>query len=183
MEVYDGSFSAKLESGTTLSDGGLVMIGPLNYPLIMFTDARITFWAYHLTSSTARAYVNLVMDNDRVIEGVTSVSVSGAAVQCENTGGGCLGFTSSDIWIQMKPSGGWYTSVVGDPVLAPVAACTLATPCTLAFWQSKFLTTKVIQVQIDFGFDHAAPPSDTIYIDNVAILNVPAPIEPEVIAA
>ena len=190
-EVYDGSFSARLYSGATASDGGLVMIGPLNFPLSDLTDDRITFWVYHLDEKspvTIHPYVNIVLDNDRVIEGVTSTSVDGSTVLCES-GSGCLGYTAAEIWKQMKPSGGWYTSVDTsvDTVLAPVSSCTLSTPCDLSKWITAFPTSKVIQIQIDFGFFGESGFKQTVYIDDVTIspgdLTIIVLIEPETISS
>jgi hypothetical protein len=184
-ELYDGSFSAKLGTGDAPGDdGGLVMIGPLSWPLSYFVESQITFWAYHLTSTTLKAYVNLVLDNDRVIGGTTSVPVSGT-VTCES-GSGCLGYTGSEIWIKMKPADGasWYTNVPADPVIvaAGVSGCILSAPCTLSTWKAAFPTARVIQVQIDYGF-WPGNPDNFIYIDNVSLLGMTVLVEPEVIAA
>jgi hypothetical protein len=195
--VYDGSFSARLNTGTSSdTDGGAIFIGPLSLPLAYFTDARITFWAYHLNDAGAHPYINIVLDNGRTMEGIGSTPVvAGATVNCESGnlyGSVCKGYPAADWWIQMKPSGGWYTSWAssGDPVLAPVAACTSGSPCTMAFWQSKFPTAKVIQIQIIYGL--WTNTGQTIYIDDVTIPAAPpfglttsmtVPIEPETIPA
>ena len=184
--VYDGSFSAALYTGGTANvDGGEILIGPLSWPLSMFTDARITFWAYHRNDPSAHPYINIILDNGRVLEGLTSTPVSAGATVISETG---QGYPSADIWIQMKPYGGWYTSFPADPVhvAAGTSACTLTSTCPLAFWQSKFPTARVIQVEIVYGIWALGINGGTgqyIYIDNVLLLGMGVPIEPETIAA
>lgn len=183
--VYDGSFSARLSTGGAAGDGGAIMIGPMGLPLSTFTDSRITFWAYHYNDAggydqTHQPYINLVLDNGRVVEGLTSRPVSPTAtVKSEQT----QGFPSADLWIQMKPDGGWYTSFPADPVhvAAGTSICTLTSACKLTFWQSSFPAARVIQIEIVYGLWDTS--GQVIYIDNVSLLGMPVPIEPETIAA
>jgi hypothetical protein len=92
----------------------------------------------------------------------------------------------------MRPAGGadghhtWYTDYGGvDPLLPNTAGgigqCTSANPCTMAQWQKAFPTAKVIQIQILYGLWSSN--SQHIFIDNVSILGVSVPLEPEDIAA
>jgi hypothetical protein len=192
--VYDGSFSARLHTAGADSDAGGIMIGPLSWPLSMFADNRITFWAYHISDAggydqTHQPYIDIVLDNGRVMEGVTSTPVSPTAVVNSLTN---QGYPSADLWVQMKPSGGWYTGFATaptemggstpDPVLAPVAACTLTSTCTMATWQHAFPTARVIQIEIIYGL-WSTGGALSICIDNVSILSYVVPIEPEVISA
>jgi hypothetical protein len=143
----------------------------------MFTAARITYWAYAYNSG-AGAYINIVLDNGRTMEGIGSTSVSGAATTNEVA----QGYPSADLWVQMKPLDKWYTDYGSvDSVLSPVASCTSGSPCTMAFWQHAFPTAKVIQIQIIYGIWSST--GQIIYIDDVSILGVVVPIEPETISA
>jgi hypothetical protein len=180
--VYDGSFSAQLYT-TGASDGGEILIGPLGWPLSYFQDAKITFWTYHRgvlpIDPTAQPYINIVLDNGRVMEGLTSTTVKGGAILSE-----ARGYPGADIWIQMMPSGGWYTSFgTDDSVLSPVSTCLLASTCKMADWQKAFPTAKVIQIEIVYGNWILTTGGQYINIDNVSLLGAIVPIEPEVIAA
>jgi hypothetical protein len=182
--VYDGSFSARLYA--PVGDGGGIMIGPLGWPLSMFADSRITFWAYHYNDAggydpTHQPYINLVLDNGRVMEGLTSRPVSPTAtVTSELT----QTYPSADLWVQMMPYGGWYTSFTTDPVHvhAGTSGCKLTSTCTMAVWQSAFPTARVIQIEIVYGM-WGDGYGQVIYIDNVSILGMIVPIEPETISA
>jgi hypothetical protein len=191
-QVFDGSFSARLFSGHGGGEnGGGIYIGPLDIPLSSLTESQITFWVYHQTSHTlcegpvpeneCHPYVNIVLDNGRKIEGVTSVAVTGATIIYEDD----QGFPSADIWTQMRPTdaplgggGGWYTSYPDDPVLDPVKLCTNSVGgCTLDTWKAAFSTAKVIQIQIQFGL--WTGDDQIVYIDSVMIGTLVVPIEPE----
>jgi hypothetical protein len=186
--VYDGSFSARLHTEGAATDAGGIMIGPLNWPLSMFTDRGITFWAYHINDAgdydpLHQPYINIVLDNGRVMEGVSSRPVSPyVTVHSLNT----QGYPSADLWVQMMPYGGWYTSFTGDPVHvnAGTSACTLAPgpTCTMAFWQHAFPGARVVQIEIIYGL-WSTGGALSICIDNVSILGAVVPIEPETISA
>jgi hypothetical protein len=193
--VYGGSFSARLSTPGGGANGGGIMIGPLGWPLSMFTDGRITFWAYHITDAggydqTHQPYIDIVLDNGRVMEGLTSkpVSVPTSTVNSLIN----QGFPSADLWVQMMPYGGWYTGFATAPtelggstpdtVLAPVAACTLTSTCTMAVWQHAFPTARVIQIEILYG-QWGTGGAMSICIDDASILGVVVPIEPETISA
>jgi hypothetical protein len=189
--VYDGSFSAALYTGTDSDSGGKILIGPLSLPLSVFTDSRITFWAYFYSSETAgyaRPFINIVLDNGRWIEGESSTTMSGAAIKNEVD----QGYRSADLWVLMKPSAGWYTSYPGDPALTAVSGCTLMAPCPLSTWQAAFPTAKVIQIQIEYGSQAPTGQDKLVFIDDVSIpaappfsatMSMTVPIEPETIAA
>jgi hypothetical protein len=182
--VYDGSFSAALYSGDDSDSGSKILIGPLSTPLSSFTDARMTFWAYFYSSETgghARPFINIVLDNGRWIEGESSTPVSGATIKNEED----QGYWSADLWVQMKPSAGWYTSYGTDPVLAGahVDTCTLMNPCQLSTWQAAFPTARVIQIQIEYGSQATTGQGKLVFIDNAVIIGTLVPIEPETIAA
>jgi hypothetical protein len=193
--VYDGSFSARLSTGgpaPAATDGGGIMIGPLGWPLVMFTDSRITFWAYHWSDAGGydqlhQPYIDIVLDNGRVMEGVTSVPVSCTTVPCPAPLPDS--FTNhpypSNLWVQMKPYGGYYTSFPTDPVhvAAGTNLCVFGSACTMASWQHAFPTARVIQIEIIYGQWGGLAGPMTIYIDNVSILGVVVPIEPETISA
>jgi hypothetical protein len=183
--VYDGSFSALLFSGSNSNSGSKILIGPLSWPLSLFADNRITFWAYFYSSETtgyARPFINIVLDNGRWIEGESSTSVSGAAIKNEQD----QGYWSADLWVLMKPSAGWYTSypsaytALGSSI---GSTCTLMTPCPLSTWQTAFPTAKVIQIQIEYGSQASTGQNKIVFIDDVSILGYAVPIEPEVISA
>jgi hypothetical protein len=193
--VHDGSFSARLYTAGTADDGGGIMIGPLAEPLSSFSASRtglwppasqITFWAYHISDvggydQTHQPYINIVLDNGRVMEGLTSVPVSVPTTSVNSLAN--QGYPSADLWVQMKPTDQWYTSFwSSDPVLAPVKTCTLTSTCTMAFWQHAFPTAKVIQIEIVYGQWSTGGPL-SICIDDVSIHGRVVPIEPEVIAA
>jgi hypothetical protein len=175
--VYDGSFSVQLKTGTTASDAGAIYIGPLNMPLSTLSLSGITFWAFHGNDITMQPYVNLVLDNGRIIEGVTMTNVTGPMKDLQDQG-----YPSADLWVQMKPTDQFYTSFgLSDPLLMGKPLGTLASPALLGAWQTAFPTAKVIQIQIIYGFwDHALGPQPlplTIYIDYVGYL------EPETISS
>jgi hypothetical protein len=186
-QVFDGSFSVEIYTGSSGTAGGIIYIGPLSWALSMFTDDRITFWTYHLDDG-ASPYVNIVLDNGRTMEGIGSWPVVPGTVINTQTG---LGFPTSDLWVQMRPAGGvdghhtWYTSTgIGtDPLLVSkgLDTCTSSSPCTMAQWQKAFPTAKVIQIQILYGLWSSN--NQHIFIDNVSILGVPVPLEPEDICA
>ena len=180
--VYDGSFSVQLQ-GTTGGGGGEILIGPMAMPLSYFQDAKITFWTYHRgdpNDAIHQPYINIVLDNGRIMEGLTSTKVqTGATIKSETQG-----YPSADIWIQMMPYGGWYTSFTSDPVHvdAGTSVCTLTSTCNMAFWQSKFPTAKVIQIEIVYG-GWTLTADQYINIDNVSLGGLIVLVEPEVIAA
>ena len=190
--VFEGSFSAELNSGSTPggSDGGAIYIGPLSWPLSMFTPASITYWVYHVgpavsTPDQDSPYVNLVLDNGLTIEGVGALPhPSGFTYQSVQ------GYPSANWWVQMHPEDLFYSSFattpggppVTDPRLTgPVATCDIHTPCPLATWKAAFPTAQVIQVQILFGL--WTETGQTVCVDGVNILGLGVPIEPETIAA
>jgi hypothetical protein len=198
--VYDGSFSARLSTGAspTDSDGGGIMIGPLSVPLSSFskgsTGSWITFWAFHISDAGGydqlhQPYIDIVLDNGRVMEGVSSTPVSVPTTSVNSFSN--QGYPSADLWVQMKPTDQWYTSFPSDPVLAKVKSCTLTnletyhwTNCTMANWTSKaFPTAKVIQVEILYGQWSGLSGAMSICIDDASIHGIPVPIEPEVVAA
>jgi hypothetical protein len=181
--VYDGSFSVQLKA-TMGGGGGEILIGPMAMPLSYFQDAKITFWTYHRgdpNDAIHQPYINIVLDNGRIMEGLTSTKVQpSAAILSE-----ARGYPGADIWIQMMPYGGWYTSFwATDPVHAAVGTnvCKLDSTCNMAFWQSKFPTAKVIQIEIVYG-GWTLTADQTINIDNVSLGGLIVLVEPEVIAA
>jgi hypothetical protein len=182
--VYDGSFSVQLNTGTA-GGGGEILIGPLAYPLKYFQDTgvrKIAFWTYHRSAydPTAQPYINIVLDNGRIMEGLTSTTVqTGATILSE-----ARGYPGADIWIQMMPYGGWYTSFPADQVHvdAGTNVCILTSTCTMAFWQTAFPTARVIQIEIVYG-SWPAGSDQFINIDNVSLVGMAVQIEPEVIAA
>jgi len=184
--VYDGSFSAKLYTAGTASDGGGIMIGPLGWPLSMFTDSRITFWAYHWSDAggydqTHQPYIDIVLDNGRVMEGLTSKPVYVPTTSVNSLDN--QGYPSADLWVQMMPSGGYYTSFPTDPVhvAAGPKVCVFGSTCTMAFWQHAFPTAKVVQIEIIYG-QWSTGGAMSICIDDASILGVLVPIEPETIS-
>jgi hypothetical protein len=200
--VYDGSFSAQLSAGSDTK--GAIMIGPLSLSLSSFSNKTmskwITFWAFHWSDvggydQLHQPYVIIVLDNGRVMLGVTSVPVSCTKVPCPAPLPNSFanqGYPSADLWVQMKPTDMWYTPFPSDPVSAKVSACTLTnletyhwTNCTMANWSKAFPTSKVIQVEIVYGLwgDLGTGPVMTIYIDDASIEGKAVPIEPETISA
>lgn len=184
--VYDGSFSAQLQ-GTANAGGGEILIGPMSMPLSYFQDTgvrKIAFWTYHRgdlpIDPTAQPYIDIVLDNGRVMEGLTSTTVqTGATILSE-----ARGYPGADIWIQMMPYGGWYTSFPTDPVhvAAGTNVCILTSTCTMAFWQKAFPTAKVIQIEIVYG-GWTLTTDQYINIDDVSLGGMIVLVEPEVIAA
>lgn len=186
--VFDGSFSALLYSGTVSGDGGAILLGPVSFPLSDLTNDRITFWTYHFNNNSKQPHVNIVLDNGRTLEGKNSTTVDGSPIKCEKTGAGsgCQGYPSADIWVQMMPKDQFFTSFPADPVLAPVASCTIGSPCPLATWITAFPTANVIQIQIVYDFSSVGS-GFVIFIDDVAIFpngsSIIAPIEPETVSS
>jgi hypothetical protein len=153
----------------------------------MFTDGRITFWAYHISDAGGydqihQPYIDIVLDNGRVMEGLTSTPVSVPTTSVNSLAN--QGHPSADLWVQMMPSGGYYTSFPTDNVhvAAGTSACILGHTCTMAQWQHAFPTAKVIQIEIIYG-QWSTGGAMSICIDNVLLLGMGVPIEPETIAA
>jgi hypothetical protein len=185
--VFDGSFSARLATGGGVGSGpnASVLIGPVGFALSDITSDGITFWAYHFNDKAAHPHVNLVLDNGRTIYGKTStaVEIADAAIKCEV----CQGFPSADIWVLMKPTDEFYTSLGGvDPLLPKpgIGDCTFASPCTLATWIAAFPSANVVQVQIVYGPFASAK---IIFIDDVTLspagFSEIIPVEPETISS
>jgi len=150
--VYDGSFSAMLSTGPATGDGGGVFIGPLSFPLADLTASGITFWAYFMNDQSFHPQVNIVLDNGRVLQGRDSTPVSNSiTIKCE-TGTGCQGYPSSDLWVQLMPTDAFFfsSSFSADPDFGstPASGCTATAPCPLATWKTVFPTSNVIQIQI-----------------------------------
>jgi len=179
IQVYDGSFSAELNTGTTgpSTDFAAVVISPLNVPLSTLKTlgaGGIRFWVYFYDcpSTTQQLVVDLVLDNGRVMEGYDSQTILGGAPPCEST----LGFPGSEFWVQMKPTDQWYSSFAGTDPLIP-ASWTIANPQTLAAWWGTFPTARIIQLRIAFWSDGTG--NKQAFIDNVIFCGRPIPIEPE----
>jgi hypothetical protein len=159
----------------------------------MFTDGRITFWAYHISDAggydqTHQPYIDIVLDNGRVMEGLTSIPVSVPTSSVNSLDN--QEYPSADLWVQMMPYGGWYTEFTSDPVLqaahysttGTLNTCTLSSTCTMANWQHAFPTAKVVQIEILYGL-WSTGGAMSICIDDASILGVVVPIEPETISA
>ena len=193
--VLDGSFSVRLFTGSSVNqDGGAIFIGPLGIPLHDLTPCMgyckqpisqhthtgsVTFWAYHYNDAGAHPYINLVLENGRIMEGIGSTPVASGAVVKSETG---QGYPSADIWIKMMPTDKFYTSYGSvDPVLATVSSCTISSPCPMATWQAAFPGAKVVQIQIIYGIWGST--GQVIFIDSVTIGDMRIDMEPETIAA
>jgi hypothetical protein len=181
--VYDGSFSARLDTGTTIDDAAAIYIGPFDMPLSGFSPSGITFWAFHWNDIIMQPYVNLVLDNGRIMEGVTSTNVTGPMNSFTGQG-----YPSADLWVQMKPTNQFYTSFPTDPVLIAAGLDThgLSNPANMTTWQKAFPKAEVIQIQIIYGRWDPAVVTNlplTIYIDNVRIGGRLFGLEPETISS
>lgn len=192
IQVWDGSFSAELNFGPHDDDFGAVVISPLNIPLSTLKTlgtGGITFWAYFYDLKKMTPIVDMVLDNGRVMEGVSSVPVTGT-VDCES-GTGCKQYPTSDLWIQMKPYNGWTSSYSGVAGSGIPAGWGLTNAKTLLDWYTLFPTARVVQLRISYGFcgkfggaglyGNQCNPGDTgqVFIDNVIFVGRPIPLEPE----
>lgn len=179
IQVFDGSFSAELNTGTLAGvDFAAVIISPLNIPLSTLKTlgpGGITFWAYfyNCPTSNQQLIVEFVLDNGRVISGYASEPVVAGAIQCESG----LGYPSSELWRQMKPTNQWYSSFAGPDPLIP-DTWDINNPQNLAAWWGLpgFASARIIQLRISFWSDGG---NRQVFIDNVIFVGRPIPLEPE----
>ena len=205
VQVYDGSFSALLESDATTTSH--VDFSPLRIPLNT-VESRFTFWAYWQTGHEIGGHLwvphlELVLDNGRWLTSDQNTQPVGGTVAdltvAGNTEDG-QGYPSADLWTQMEVAS--CTPVVGGPpsscgFFSDFAANDPCIPDTwdidnphnLADWASTaagmpgalcptFPQARIVQARISFGGDGAAH-DDIIYIDNAILGGRPVRIEPE----
>jgi len=179
IQVYDGSFSAELNTGTMAgTDFAAVVISPLNVPLSTLKTlgaGGIRFWVYFYDcpSTTQQLVVELVLDNGRVMEGYDSTPVLGGGIACESA---APSYPRADLWTQMKPTDQWYSSFAGTDPLIP-GTWTIANPQTIATWWGTFSSARIIQMRISFW--STASTNYQAFVDNVIFCGRPIPIEPE----
>jgi len=179
IQVFDGSFSAELNTGTVAGTAfAAVVISPFNIALTTLKTVGaggIRFWVYFYDtpSSNQQLVVDLVLDNGRVMEGYGSEPVVAGPILSESD----LGYPTSEIWRLMKPVDKFYSSfATSDPLIDD--SWTIGNPQTIATWQADpdFATAKVIQLRIAFFSDGT---NKQAFIDNVTFIGITVLIEPE----
>ena len=182
--VFDGSFSARLDTADEAEDGSAggagIMIGPTNIRLSALDVDDVKFWMYAFSCADTTPYVDFVLDNGVTMEGTLSVPVNGGETVTSEVD---QGYPSANLWIQMQPVDGWYSSYAGVNPAIP-ADFAPATPKALADWQAEFPNAKIIQVKIQYGYGNQGADEDcTVFVDKVRVRNRLIKIEPETFAA
>ncbi len=184
--VFDGSYSARLDS-TDTGGGAGIMIGPLQaIPLSQLTATSVTFWAYifgctvnPFSPDLLTPYVEFVLNNGITMESSYQqpVSESTAGVLLKDSPAATAdsekdrGYASSELWTLMRPrttgpGPGWHSSMaVADPRIPD----SFASDQLFSTWQSTFPTAKVVSIKIQYGYGNYAC---TAFVDNVTVRTV-----------
>lgn len=180
--VYTGSFSARLDTGEDPDEDGFaggagIMVGPESIRFSTFNSSTITFWMYAYSCADRTPYVDFVLDNGRTLEGTLSVPVNPADTVTSEIG---QTYPSANLWVQMQPADGWYSSFALNDPLIPNS---FASPQPLSAWQATFPGARVIQVKIQYGYGNQGPDAECIvFVDNARIKSRVIHIEPETFA-
>ncbi len=189
---YTGSYSARLDTGADTDEDGFaggagIMVGPENMKLSLLTPEAISYWMYAYSCSGRTPYVDLVLDNGRTMEGTSSVPIDQLGIELDDDPADTVtseleqGYPSANLWVNMKPSDGWYSSFAANDDLIPDE---FAAPQTMAVWQAKFPDAKVIQYKVQYGYGNQGPDADcTVFVDALKVKSRTINIEPETFAA